>query len=582
MIRMFVLVFLSLFIHGCGRIDPSDFKIIGGQPAKEHTPWLVQLLDDATSGQGFCGGTLVAPRIVITAAHCLEPEFTKNLHVALGLADGINLHVNHPVKVEGIVVHHQYSPNDVKADIAILYLADYSGVQFERPVAPIDYARDEKLPESINKTAKVVGLGNTTSIGQFFDGVIREVDLPLVDIKKCRDAYNDVGEKQICAGNMDHGGSDSCQGDSGGPMLARNKQGVLELVGVVSYGNGCAQKNAPGVYTRVASYLDFIESAVSDLSKPRESSNLSGELERLIKTRCTSQLGFIPFEQTSDENNKRRTVYGMDPKALKISKSDKTISGSKVDQCNFESERLKVQADWILLGSGQKTANSKVAVVITVNGTQRYVSQPQTLIYHQDSLICASSLGPVSLADQRQFTYVQFKDVIYGLGEPADQPDNNQTTWGCSIGDASIEVFELGSVGTGSRELAARIHHRSLGTISVKLLRLDQELSVMASFLFNEPTRGSLLIENLSKEDLFTWQMTCGQAFKLKLRSGGYRTAEPITNGSGYRVVIDAAQDSEGTIRGGESLTLEVEPAFDSALDSCLINDAIPVEVSQR
>lgn len=365
-------------------------------------------------------------------------------------------------------------------------------------------------------------------------------------------------------------------------MVVKNKRGQLELVGVVSYGNGCAQKNAPGVYTRVASHVDFIDAAVNELSIPRQDSNMTGELERLLKTRCMSQFGFIPFEQTSAESNKRRTIYGMDLSALKISKSEKIPTGETIDQCEFETNGSKVRAEWKLLGGGQRSSAAKVAVVVSMNNGDHYVSQPQRLVYHQDSLICSSSMGPISLADQRQFTYVQFKDVVYGLGDPVDHPDDNQTTWGCSIGDASIEVYEINSSGAGSHDLAARIHHRSLGTISVKLLRMDQEIAIAAQLVMNDAANGVLTIKNSSKEDLFTWQMTCNDMFKLKLRAGDLRLSEPNPNGAGHRISFDSALDAEGTIRAGGVLKLDLESPSVNTLTGCTINDALLVEFSRR
>lgn len=580
MSRMFFWMMITVLASACGRISQSSIKIIGGNPVAEHRPWFVQLLGSKNSADGFCGGTLVAPRVVITAAHCIDASMTKTLHVALGMADGINLNVNNPVRVEGIVVHPKYSASDFKNDIAVLYLENYDGIHFERPVHWIQHAKDSSLPERIHSSALVVGLGNTTSIGSLFDGVIREVEVPLADMSKCAEIYSDADEKQICAGDMTNGGRDSCQGDSGGPMLAKNSQGQLELVGIVSYGNGCAQKNGPGIYTRVASHLDFIEEAIADLSQSRDDDAVSAELVRLLKTRCTSQFGHIPFTKEASDASRRTTTYSIDLRTLDLMLSEKVPSGLKLDECDFVSEKTKIHAEWILPESASRTANKKVIVTVKVDGSETYISPPLKLAYKEDHLLCSTSAGHVSLADMRSVTYVTFKDVFYGLGQAADQPGDNQTTWGCAIDDASVEVYELpGSVGAG-HELAARIHHKSVGTISVKLVRYDQELDISAKVTFDTVGKTKLTIENASTDDLFTWRMTCPAPFKITMQSGSEQSSVPNPTGSGFQVHIDAARNQDGTIRSKTLRAFDLDTETPEKLGECLINEFMPVLVS--
>lgn len=87
---------------------------------------------------------------------------------------------------------------------------------------------------------------------------LNAVDVPIVSNEECKIAYGQrVNQDHVCAG-LKQGGKDSCQGDSGGP-LARRRGKQAELVGIVSFGYGCAQAGSPGVYTKVSHYIDWIE-----------------------------------------------------------------------------------------------------------------------------------------------------------------------------------------------------------------------------------------------------------------------------------------------------------------------------------
>jgi trypsin len=579
MVGMVQLTVILLVLVSCLRPSGAVVRVVGGQPVSEHRPWFVQLLDTAQSSRGFCGGALVEARVVITAAHCIDAETINTLHVALGFADGNHLNVNHPVKVQGVMVHPQYDPSDVAFDIAVLYLEDYADAQFERPVVPIQYARDVDLPERLHQQALVIGLGNLTSIGSIYDSAVHEVEVPLLTKDLCKDMFPDVQESTICAGDLTSGGRDSCQGDSGGPMVAMNSNGQLELVGIVSQGEGCAQKESPGLYVRVASHAEFIADATEDLTPEITEPVVPHDLQKLLMTRCLSQFTSIPINQSDLASHSRTTTFSVDLRGFELMPNDELPVGRVVNTCHVVEGDLRVEASWVLHGSEALTSRSKIKVFVRINGQWTLGSKALKLKYQQDTLLCATSQGLVMLADQRRQTYVMFRDVLYRLGEPAVHPGDSQVTWGCSVGDASIEVYEI-ALGGSARQLAARIHHKSIGTVSVALIRKDRDAGVAATLKVPQgDTKGTLSLLNFSDRDLFTWRMNCPGPFSITTIAGDIRSARLMESGTGYSVLFDAARDPEGQLMRASSLVLEVEASTVSALEACVINDVINVQL---
>ena len=568
-------------LTGCGRGELAETKIVGGIPISEHYPWFAQLVDGEKSSQGYCGGTLIATRIVLTAAHCIDAQYVRDMHVVLGMADGINLHLNHPIKVEGVIVHKGYAADGglvTKNDIAMLYLADYSQVEFERPIEPLPLNFDEKMAKSAKELARVIGLGNTTSLGWIFDGVIRQVDLPVIELGKCIDKYEDVDSSQICAGDMKTGGVDSCQGDSGGPLMLKQPDGSWSLAGIVSYGEGCAQKSAPGVYTRISAFSEWIHESMEELTALPAAEPNGKDLARLLKTRCSSQFAHLPVDQVMQSGNSRQTIYSMNLGYFSLSRSEKIPKGDEIDHCTIGSGASAIEARWIRSIATRGTKTGKVTVLVTAAG-QTWLSKPQALFYQQDRLTCQSAQGPVVLADQRHDTTVQFNDVFYVLGNPVADPEEGQTTWGCSVGDASIEVFELRNART--QTLAARIHHRSIGTVTVELERADAELSVFSELSWEGASdSGELRITNESRDDVFTWKLLCPVSFRLNLKNGQMLGSAAAPTGSGHEVSVDAALLTEGSIPSKSSLSLQVTRTDGQrgAVIGCNINDIVPVE----
>jgi hypothetical protein len=244
------------------------------------------LVDDGGT-YAFCGGSFIDPRIVVTAAHCVE-DMQKKIFVS----SGISLNSQHSgaplIPVEAVFPHPHYDRTKLTNDIAILYLGSYDLGALPRPIVPISLNDDETFPDEIpGIRVTVTGWGNTSSFGKLYDDPLRSADLDIVPVTRCSLApgYDDVDARQICAGDLAQGGIDACNGDSGGPLVAKKADGSLSLVGVVSWGEGCALAGKPGVYTRISSFHDWIQATTAQL-QPRSQPLETREIGDLIRSYC--------------------------------------------------------------------------------------------------------------------------------------------------------------------------------------------------------------------------------------------------------------------------------------------------------
>lgn len=232
--------FAAVGIADAATPPPSDVNpyIVGGVDVDiKEAPFTVALV--TPDGQQFCGGTLAAPNKVITAAHCTEGQQPGAINVVSGRTlmsgqDGTQS------KVTNIWIHPKYQSADSSGYDASVLTLD-APVQ-SQPIGSLATGDDQAYNPGTMST--VLGWGTTSSGGEQSDH-LKKVDVPIVAPEECKTAYPNVNETMTCAG-FPEGGKDSCQGDSGGPLVVGDK-----LIGIVSWGEGCAQPGKPGVYGKV-------------------------------------------------------------------------------------------------------------------------------------------------------------------------------------------------------------------------------------------------------------------------------------------------------------------------------------------
>lgn len=246
---------LSVLLAGWTGPAPSAARpqhIVGGVEATPNDwPWMASLEDESFH---FCGGALIAPDIVLTAAHCAVGSNPGDFDVVLGRHD-LSTDLGERIAVEEIIVHPDYNAVTTDFDVALVRLV--------RPSAqtPIVFARPEQqalFAPGVSST--IIGWGVLSEGGDTPDK-LRQVSVPIVsnETANAQPGYAGQVTENMLAAGLSGGGKDSCQGDSGGPLMVADGKGGYLHAGIVSWGLGCARPNAYGIYTRTAVFADWID-----------------------------------------------------------------------------------------------------------------------------------------------------------------------------------------------------------------------------------------------------------------------------------------------------------------------------------
>lgn len=254
------------------RLGSRAARVVNGIDAvPEAYPFVAGLVIRAPDGRGsMCGGTLVAPTWVLTAAHCVLPYDDD---------EGRLLPTRPPQAIEIYLGDHRFREGRLYRSKRVIPHPDYwKSHQFYNDIALIELTEPSDLPPALLTTetryqatgarSMIVGWGTTSFKGSVSE-LLKEAPTHVIDRARCQDAYNrrkgapidvPIDDTRLCAGGSTAQGDliDTCQGDSGGPLLSLSADERWVATGVVSFGYRCAEPGYFGVYTNVAHYESWI------------------------------------------------------------------------------------------------------------------------------------------------------------------------------------------------------------------------------------------------------------------------------------------------------------------------------------
>ena len=257
-----------------GIVSPDLGSIVGGSAALDgEFPFLVKLNVAIGNTNYLCGGSLLADTWVITAAHCLEGAAASGVSIRAGSNQKSS--GGEVISASRLFTHPDYDNFTLDNDIALIELSTAVTAPKTGTINPLTSNETSVMPEG--SAVWVAGWGTTSFLGSGTEDLLKvSVDVSYRDACAENSGYYDseLTDNMLCAG-VPGGGQDACQGDSGGPLF-RYDNNEFWLAGIVSWGEGCALANYPGVYARVANFDNWITQTMTPVVEDPEDEVLPG------------------------------------------------------------------------------------------------------------------------------------------------------------------------------------------------------------------------------------------------------------------------------------------------------------------
>ncbi len=238
-------------------IEKPRLRIVGGTTTSiRDYPWQVII----SAGDFICGGSIIADKWVVTAAHCLFDEDNNRIpDENIAFLAGANRPFREDpggvrYDISYTVVHEDYQPDNFGNDLALLRTSEVIEHEFARPINLITEEEVDQGLTDPGARAIITGWGLTNVDPLRFPDALQKLDLPIVTDQLARVVWGPLPENVLMAGYID-GGGDACSGDSGGPLIVQSGN-EYKLAGIISWGSsGC---NTIGGYVRISEFLDWL------------------------------------------------------------------------------------------------------------------------------------------------------------------------------------------------------------------------------------------------------------------------------------------------------------------------------------